>query len=270
MLRSYTASLAQALGPSAESKNVGSLTRRAPSADRWRVSVSEMALAQGMRETRGALERWRDDPGAVVRAWLLGGFGFAVALLAAVLVVASIAQPDISPVFIPGISFPIDFGDYLTVIGRNGLVLALHAVACVAGFIAGSSLPLQAQHMTGWRRTIHERARPLAFAWVVGVITFSLVTQAYILGSTGSQLAAALDISPAMLVLTVAPHALAELTAVFLPLAAWTIASRRDEWGDLLAATFATVTIALPMLIVAAAWEVLVWPGLLEMASPLA
>jgi len=32
--------------------------------------------------------------------------------------------------------------------------------------------------MTGWKRTVHERARPLAFAWVVGVITFSLVTQA--------------------------------------------------------------------------------------------
>ena len=45
------------------------------------------------------------------------------------------------------------------------------------------------------------------------------------------------------------PHALIELTAVFLPLAAWLIASRRDEWGDLLAATFVTVAIALPMLL---------------------
>ena len=228
-----------------------------------------MALAQGMRETRGALETWRGNPRPVLRAWFLGGFGFAAALLGAVLVVASIAQPDISPVIIPGVSYDIDLGDYFSVIWRNGLVLALHAVACVAGFIAGSSLPLQAQHMTGLKRVVHERARPLAFAWVVGVITFSLVTQAYILGSTGSQLAEALHISPATLVLTVAPHALVELTAVFLPLAAWTIASRKGEWGNLLAATFATVAVAVPMLIVAAAWETLVWPELLRNASPI-
>lgn len=227
-----------------------------------------MALAQGMRETRGALERWRGEPGPILKAWILGGFGFGLALLIAVLAVASIVQPDPTPLAIPGISFPIDLGDYLRVIWRNGLVLALHAVACVAGFIAGSSLPLQAQHMTGWKRAIHERARPIAFAWVLIVISFSLITQAWILGSTGSQLAMALEISPATLVLTVAPHALVELTAVFLPLAAWTIASRRGEWSDLLAATFATVAVALPMLVVAAAWETLVWPGLLEMASP--
>jgi uncharacterized membrane protein SpoIIM required for sporulation len=95
-----------------------------------------------------------------------------------------------------------------------------------------------------------------------------LITQAYVLGSTGAQLADQLGLSPALLVLTVAPHALMELTAVFLPLAAWTIASRRGEWHDLLAATVATVALAVPMLIVASAWENLVWPELLRMASP--
>ena len=55
---------------------------------------------------------------------------------------------------------------------------------------------------------------------------------------------------------------------MFLPLAAWTIASRKGEWSDLLAATFATVAVALSMLVVAAAWESLQWPELLRMASP--
>ena len=227
-----------------------------------------MALAQGMRETRGALEEWRGNPRPVLRAWLLGGFAFAATLLSAVLLVASTSTPDFTFLFIPGVDFGADVQDYFAVIWRNGLVLALHAVACVAGFIAGSSLPLQAQHMTGVKKLVHERARPIAFAWVVGVITFSLVTQAFILGSTGAQIAAQLDISPATLVLTVAPHALMELTAVFLPLAAWTIASRNGEWGNLLAATFATVAVAIPMLMVAAAWETLVWPELLRNASP--
>lgn len=72
-----------------------------------------------------------------------------------------------------------------------------------------------------------------------------------------------------MLLATVLPHALVELTAVFLPLAAWTIASRRGEWQDLLAATFATVAVAIPMLVLASSWEAFVWPRLLEQASPL-
>ena len=71
----------------------------------------------------------------------------------AVLIVASLASRTSPRLFIPGVTFPADLEDYFMVIFRNGLVLALHAVACVAGFIAGSSLPLQAQHMTGWRRS---------------------------------------------------------------------------------------------------------------------
>jgi hypothetical protein len=65
-----------------------------------------------------------------------------------------------------------------------------------------------------------------------------------------------------------APHALLELTAVSLPLAAWTIASRKDEWDQLLAATMVTVTIAIPMLFASAIWEVHDWPVLLESVSP--
>jgi hypothetical protein len=93
------------------------------------------------------------------------------------------------------------------------------------------------------------------------------VTQAYINGYNGATIAAQLHISPGVLMLTILPHALPELVALFLPLAAWTIASRRDEWGDLLAATFATVAMAVPMLVVAATWEVYVWPSILRAVS---
>ena len=47
------------------------------------------------------------------------------------------------------------------------LVLALHAMACVAGFIAGSSLPLQAQHHDGLSRWVHEHGGRIAIAFVV-------------------------------------------------------------------------------------------------------
>jgi uncharacterized membrane protein SpoIIM required for sporulation len=55
-----------------------------------------------------------------------------------------------------------------------------------------------------------------------------------------------------------------ELFALFLPLAAWMIASRRDDWHELLAATFVTVAIAVPILLAAAAVEVWVSPHLLH------
>ena len=71
-----------------------------------------------------------------------------------------------------------------------------------------------------------------------------------------------------MLVLTTLPHAIPELVALFLPLAAWTIASRRGEWHDLLAATFVTVAIAIPMLVCSAPWEIYVWPRILAAVSP--
>jgi hypothetical protein len=232
------------------------------------VSVNEFVLVQGLRDTRGALSRWNANPGPVLRDWFAGALAVASGLLIAVWVVASLTQPDLTPVVIPGLSSAGDAADVVSILLRNSLVLALHATACVAGFIAGSSLPLSAQRRSGLSRWVHERARPVAMAWVVLVTGFSLLTQAYALGLTGSQLAHQLDMSPAMLVLTVLPHALVELVALFLPLAAWTIASRRGEWDDLLAATVATVAIAIPMLVAAATWEIYAWPLLLESASP--
>jgi uncharacterized membrane protein SpoIIM required for sporulation len=105
---------------------------------------------------------------------------------------------------------------------------------------------------------------------VVAVTCFSLATQAYALGYMGATLAYELHLSTGVLVLTVLPHAIPELTALFLPLAAWTLASRRGQWDDLLAATLATVAIAVPILVCAAVWETYVWPQILQAVSPVA
>jgi hypothetical protein len=225
-------------------------------------------LIQGIRETRGALERWNGDPWPLLRTWLLASVAVAAGLLGAVWLVASVVTPDPTPVYVPGVSYQPGPLDAVEVLGRNSLVLALHATACVAGFIAGSSLPRSAMRRTGLSRRVHERAGPVAIAFVAGVTLFSLTTQAYVLGSTASTLAAEVGLSPGTLVLTVLPHALPELVALFLPLAAWLVASRRGEWQELLAATIATVGLAAPVLIAAAAWETYVWPLILRAASP--
>jgi hypothetical protein len=234
------------------------------------VDVNQYVLVRGARQTRGVLARWNQEPWPVLRSWIGGALVVAVALLCVIWIVSSVARPDPTPLAIPGITASPDAASVLQILFGNSLVLALHGFACVAGFIAGASLPAAAERRTGAWRWIHEKARPVAFAWVIAVTCFSLATQAYALGLTGSTLAYQLDISTGVLMLTVLPHALCELTALFLPLAAWTIASRRGEWGDLLAATVATVAVAIPALVLAALWEVYVWPQFLEAVSPIA
>jgi hypothetical protein len=161
------------------------------------------------------------------------------------------------------VSYPASSSDFAFVLYRNGLVLALHALACVAGFIAGSSLPTAAEGYNGAMRRLHERAAPLAIGFVILATLFSLSTQAYALGHGAADLSALMNVSPLVLLVGLAPHALPELTALFLPLAAWTLASRRGAWKDLLAATFVTVAIAVPVLVMAAAVETWVSPRLL-------
>lgn len=100
--------------------------------------------------------------------------------------------------------------------------------------------------------------------FVVGATTFSLITQAYVLGQGASSLAWQLDVGPGVLLLGLLPHAVPELVALFLPLAAWIIASRQKDWHELLAATLVTVALAVPVLIAAAFVEVYISPGLLR------
>lgn len=192
----------------------------------------------------------------------------AIGLLTSVWLVSLFSEPDFTSIFIPGVQSGVGAYDFGFVFANNMLVLALHATACVAGFIAGNSLPLAAREMTGVKKFIHEKAGPAAIVWVVFVTTFSLFAQAIALGFDASTISTQLDISSLMLIVTVLPHALIELTAVFLPLAAWLVASRADDWHDLLAATFVTVALAIPMLVVAALVEIYVWPELITLVSP--
>jgi Stage II sporulation protein M len=227
------------------------------------MDAQNFALVQGMRDTKATLAGWNDDPGPVLKSWLAGALLITVALLLSVWAVAALSTPDATRLRLPGISRPATLDDALFVLGRNSLVLALHAMACVAGFIAGSSLRHEAERYHGVWRWVHEKAGPLAIAFVIGATSFSLLTQAYVLGGGAATLSSQLGLSIPVLLLALLPHALPELVALFLPLAAWIIASRRDDWHELLAATFVTVAIALPILVVSALVEVFVTPHIL-------
>jgi hypothetical protein len=228
------------------------------------VNVNELVLVQGMKDTRRTLAGWQRDPLAVLGTWLGWSFLIALGLLLSVYLIAVTTNPDPSPMILPGLQREAVPMDVLHVLYRNGLVLALHAMACVAGFMAGSSLPLAAKSRTGISRWVHEKAGPLAIAFVVCATTFSLVTQAYVLGGGAATLSWQLQLDPAVLLAAIAVHALPELVALFLPLAAWMVASRRGEWHELLAATFVTVGVAVPILMVSAVVEVYLTPRLLS------
>jgi hypothetical protein len=232
------------------------------------VSVNDLVLVQGMRDTKLALARWNREPGAVLRPWCLLSAAIAVALLLAVYAVSKLSTPDQTRYLIPGYNADVTFGDYLYVLFRNSLVLALHALACVAGFMAGSSLPLSASHRSGISAWVHEKAGPLAIGFVVCATLFSLGTQAYVLGGEAAALAGQIGTTPEALLVARLPHAVPELFALFLPLAAWMVASRRDNWHELLAATFVTVAIAIPIVLASAAIEVWVSPRLLLELGP--
>jgi hypothetical protein len=227
------------------------------------MKTEQLAVVQGWADTRGALRRWNARPAVVLGPWALASLAVGALLLAATWAVASLSTPDPSGATFPGVTERATLGDYGFVLFRNGLVLALHSLACVAGFMAGSSLPQVAEGYSGIWRRVHELAGPLAIAFVGLATLFSLFTQAYALGGHASTLAADLDVSPFMLVVGILPHALPELFALFLPLAAWTLASRAGRWEELLAATFVTTAVAIPILLLAGAVEVWVSPRLL-------
>jgi uncharacterized membrane protein SpoIIM required for sporulation len=231
-------------------------------------TANQHVFSHGLRDTRETFDSWNGRPWVVLRGWVALSLAIALTLLAAVWFVAGALTPDITPIHLPGLTEPADPGDLVPILWRNSLVLALHATACVAGFIAGASMPIAAAERTGFSRWVHVKAGELAILFVAAVTLFSLMTQALYLGFQGATLAYQLHVTRLELILSVLPHAIPELTALFLPLAAWLIASRRGEWNQLLAATGVTVALAIPTLLVAATIEVYVWPQILEAISP--
>lgn len=233
-------------------------------ADSTGMSAQSLVLVQGLRDTRRTISEWNPHPWRMVGGWLLASAAISLALLYSVYVVAKLSIPDPTGFSVPGINRPAaGWADAGTILYRNALVLALHAMVCVAVFIATSSLPQVSAGMGGAWRWIHTQAGRAAVGFVICATLFSLLTQSYALGGGTATLASQFGVSPAILLLTLLPHALPELTAVFLPLAACMIVSHRRRLHQLLAVTFVTVAIAAPTLLLASAIEVYLTPILL-------
>lgn len=227
------------------------------------MKAHELAVVQGWGVTRATLRAWNRDPWRVLGRWVAWSLLVAVALLFAVFVIASWSTPDATLRLLPGVNGPAGWDDVWHVLFRNSLVLALHSLACLAGFIAKSSLPIEAQAYAGRWRAVHDFAGPAAIAFVGAATLFSLGTQAFVLGEGLATLSSQLDMEPANLLAALSIHAVPELVALFLPLAAWLVAARAGAWDQLMAATIVTTVLAAPVLVISALVEVFVTPRFL-------
>ena len=220
----------------------------------------ELAVVQGWADTRATLRAWNAAPFVVLWRWLVVSLAIACALLFAVWVVAERTTPDATRYLLPGVNTLADWSDVGHVLFRNLLVLALHSLACLAGFMAKSSLPIEAESYTGRWRKVHDYAGPGAIVFVTAATLFSLFTQATVLGHGLANFSEQFGRSPAELLAILSLHALPELVALFLPLAAWLVAARAHAWSQLMAATIVTTVLAFPVLVIAALVEVFVTP----------
>ena len=136
-------------------------------------------MAGGVGDLRAALERWRAERWRVVAAWALRSGCVAVALLVATVLVAAVATPDASSFDLAGVTRPAEAADVQAVVMRNLLVLALHALACVAAYLARRSVVLEASGYGPFWQRLHTRIGALALAFVAGATIFSFACFGY-------------------------------------------------------------------------------------------
>jgi hypothetical protein len=210
--------------------------------------MSHVVVELGWADTRLALTSWNRRPVRAIAPWALGALALALGLLAAAGVVATLRGPAGPAPLFPGVDATPSLGLALDIYRHNLTAFALHAFACVAAFVAGSSL----------RIASGRRKARIAIGFVAAASVFSLVNQAWVTGGGAAALAERLHTSPWVLLAGLAPHALPELTAIFLPLAAWLLGAWRGRWHRLGAAAIVCATIALPVLLATAMIETFV------------
>lgn len=225
--------------------------------------AERLALVAGWQDTRRALARWNRDVPMILRTWAAVSALIGVALLVATWAVARfVAGP--AHVAFPSFSGERSLVEATHVFGHNLLVLLMHALICVAGYMATQSVQIAADDYRGVTRWLHRAARPVTMVFVLCVTAGSFVLQAWELGHVAPQVALAYSLSVPALLGVLSLHALPELTAMFLPLGAWIVLARQRAWNDLFAASILAAAIALPVLAIATIVEEFVTPELLE------
>jgi hypothetical protein len=159
------------------------------------------------------------------------------------------------------------FEDFLRVLGRNALVLAIHFLACYVGALIGRP------HRPSVRfgpvgRALNCELPPwagrLALLYALAATLTSVGVQATGLGLVLSDMSAATGLSHAEMLALTLPHAVPELLGVFTPLGLFLIAARSGQLRELALWSWQSLTVAVPLIVIAAFIETYVSPGLIH------
>jgi len=206
-----------------------------------------------------------------VYQWLTVSFLISSIMLVAVTGLAQFASPT-------------DYTFSSNLLNRNGtldiawtiftpylLVLAIHLAACTIGIIVGDSNEVQEKPKRKSRYLIDRKlpdwmARG-ALLYGLGATLTSVAIQTLFLSRLLASLSASINVSPWKLSLLVLPHALLELTGLFLPLALFLIQAQRQDLRSLRAYTIQVAVIAIPMVFAAALIEAFLTPQLIYLVT---
>ena len=199
--------------------------------------------------TRATFAAWALRPLPLLAPWALGSLALGLALLSSALLVALIVGPGPEG-YVPVFADPNGSGaaDVARIAFKNTMVLTMQVLVCVAVYLA--SRPGRYSPTVRW----------IVLRTVAGFVVYSLLSQAWRLGNDLASAAATLDLTPAELLARACVHAIPELTAVFLPLAACVALVRRGRTDDLGAAAVLCAIVAWPVLFFCAGVEVHLTP----------
>jgi hypothetical protein len=205
-----------------------------------------VALASGAAWTRALFSVYAERPLPALAPWALGALAIGLSLLGSALVVAWLAGPSApyTPVFADPTAGVADVG---RIVVRNTTVLALQLLVCVGAYLATRPGP-------------RALARTRALYVIAGLSAYSFASQAWRLGHDLASAAQTLGFAPGELVVRLSLHAVPELTAIYLPLAACVSLARRRRTDDLAAAALLTAIVAFPAVVCAAGIEVFLTP----------
>jgi hypothetical protein len=208
----------------------------------WAREAPPAGAPAGPAWTRALFATWAERPLPVLGPWVLRSLAIGVLLLAGALGVALLAGPK--EAYLPVFADPsAGAADVARIAARNILVLALQTLVCVAVYL--STRP-------------GERGRGWALCAVIGLSGYSFVSQVWRLGHDLASAAHTLGLAPADLLARLSVHAVPELAALYLPLAACLTLVRRRRADDLIAAALLSTLVALPVVVFCAWVEVFV------------
>lgn len=218
-----------------------------------RLAAREAAIT----DTRAALASWLRRPSQLLPWVGLSAIVSGILLLATYIVaITTTADPTGGGLIAADPS--ARWADFGFVLGRNFTVLLLHLLVCFATYLVRRSIPIQEGELSGVQAWIHRHAQRPALIMVIALTVFSIFQQAVNLGHGLSSVSAMLPLSEGQILVRLLPHAVPELIAVFLPLAAVVWLEAKDRNRDLLAAVAACTVVAIPVIVVSAWLEVAV------------